>query len=209
MFRPLFLKTSKAETTDYLLNLEKDYLCRRPAYQKGSMFRDLNDLKEADEIALAAGTRIREGSGTREDLDTIYDWKNGGSRFWTGKKSLQQQFASNCDARRGSTLARADKAVKAGAWLAAMRCLINPELVGVQVRTASAILTCIYPDRFTVLDELAIRPLGIYRKVNFDIEFYDLYLAECRKNQHEYGIELRSLDRAFWEWGKRYPYPPS
>src|SRR5207248_475130 len=121
--------------------------------------------------------------------------KNGGSRFWGGKKSLQQQFASNSDSRRDRALARVDRAVKKGDWRGAMLCLVNPELVGVQVRTASAILTCIYPDQFTVMDKLAVRPLGVYGAANFDVEFYGCYLTECRRHQQDYGIELRSLDR--------------
>ena len=44
------------------------------------------------------------------------------------------------------------------------------ELNGVQVRTASAMLAAIYPDQYTVMDELALRALGVDDEVNEQAE---------------------------------------
>ena len=102
-------------------------------------------------------------------------------------------------------LHRANKATKDHDDLLAMLCLLTPSLIGVRVKSASAILACIYPEQYTVVDELAARAFDNWNIKDPDITFYCDYLNECRRLRTKYGIELRALDRAFWEWGKRHP----
>jgi len=80
-------------------------------------------------------------------------------------------------------------------------------LRGVGVPVASAILTAIFPDRYTVIDFRALEALGHDAA---GIEFYRQYLEFCRELA-ESGIAhlqanrpaptpLRALDRALWQW---------
>jgi hypothetical protein len=64
---------------------EKDYFKRPVRYAANS--------KEADEMALSAGTRIREGERTKENLKVIFHWKNESSRFY--KSKLEPAFDRN------------------------------------------------------------------------------------------------------------------
>lgn len=80
-------------------------------------------------------------------------------------------------------------------------------LRGVGVPVASAILTAIFPDRYTVIDFRALEALGHDAA---GIEFYQQYLEFCRQLA-ESGVvrlqtnrpgptPLRALDRALWQW---------
>jgi hypothetical protein len=51
------------------------------------------DSKVADEITLSAGTRIRQGERTKENLKILFHWKNESSRFY--KSKLEPAFDSN------------------------------------------------------------------------------------------------------------------
>ena len=164
-FRPLFAKPNDAETKKYLACLEKAYLTRKPQYQKESHFHGLINSKDADDRALSAGVTIRRAIDADEyshsktdpsnELNIIYDWKNGGSRFW---KRLVRDFNDrNPPARMREALHRANKATKDHDNSLAMLCLLTPSLIGVRVKSASAILACIYPEQYTVVDELAAR----------------------------------------------------
>jgi hypothetical protein len=204
-FEPLFLQADDAATRCHLCKLEQGYLDRKPMYQAGSRFRGLPDSKSADCIALVAGKRIRDGGGGAEDLDLIFDWKNGGSRFW---KKLAQQFRENSQRQRSKALARVDTAVKAKQDFCAVLCLQRPALRAVQVKTASAILACIYPEDYTVIDELALRAVGLFEIKTVDADFYCDYLNYCRALKARFNMSLRSLDRAFWEWGKTHAKDP-
>jgi len=169
-----------------LCHLEDGYL-RRTTGSKQS-------LKTADEIVLKVGRKIREGECTKSNLKKIFQCKNEDSRFW---KKLEADFDSNPCERIATTLALADKAKSEAEAVGALI-----KLSGVGVPTASAILMAIYPERYTVIDQLALRALGIS---NQEIAFYVLYNAACRDLAREHGVCLRTLDRALWEYGKRHP----
>ena len=64
---------------------------------------------------------------------------------------------------------------------------------------ASAILTAIDASRFTIIDVRALEALGV-KKVSPTVEFYLEYLVNCRLLAVECGVDLRTLDRAMWQW---------
>ena len=80
-------------------------------------------------------------------------------------------------------------------------------LRGVGVPVASAILTAIFPDRYTVIDFRALEALGHDAA---GIEFYRHYLEFCRELAESGKVHLqadlpaptalRALDRALWQW---------
>jgi hypothetical protein len=74
-------------------------------------------------------------------------------------------------------------------------------LNGVQVPVASAILTAIDPERFTVIDFRALEALGV-TNATMTINYYLEYLDACRGLARENKVPLRTLDRALWQWSK-------
>ena len=83
------------------------------------------------------------------------------------------------------------------------------ELRGVDLPIASAILACIDPERYTVLDFRALEALGHARH---DVDFYVEYVAFC-KHLADCGViqpqanlpgptSLHALERALWEWSR-------
>ena len=141
-----------------------------------------------DAAALAAGARIRNGQYTRSNLLEIFEWKTRGR----GRSRLQR----NSDAEIADALALATAAKTDRTALAVLM-----GLDGVQVPVASAVLTVIYPERFTIVDFRALHALGI-KDANITIDFYLFYLAECRKLARANHVSLRTLDRALWQWSK-------
>jgi hypothetical protein len=72
-------------------------------------------------------------------------------------------------------------------------------LHGVGIPMASAILTAINPERYTVLDFRALESLGITNWPE-NVAFYVFYLEACRELAAKHGKSLRTLDRALWQW---------
>ena len=143
---------------------------------------------EKENGAFEAGSQIRAGAYTRAHLGTIFEWKTNGR----GKSRLLE----NTDDEIADAL---NLAVTAKTERAALAVLCG--LHGVDVPVASAILTAIYPERYTVIDFRALEALGI-KKTNLTVNFYLDYLADCRKRAKAQTIELRELDRALWQWSK-------
>jgi thermostable 8-oxoguanine DNA glycosylase len=171
--------------------LEQDYF-QRPVDYAG-------DAKQADKLAEDAGTKIRKGELTKENLKVIFHWKHASSRFY--ERRLKGAFDSNDADFVGAILKRVREIVDAGedAGNAVAEFL---KLKGVGVPTASAFLANIYPKKFTVIDELALRALGVNDKA---IAFYLYYNDECSRLAKEKDVSNRTLDRALWEWGKTHP----
>lgn len=171
---------------------ELNHLAR--GYLRRITKRSKQSFSAADAIALDAGRKIREGERTKSNLKKIFRWKNEDSRF---RKKLEHDFDSNPPQRIADALALAGRAKTDVEAVAALT-----KLSGVGVPTASAMLTAIYPKRYTVIDQLAIRALGID---NQEIAFYVLYNVTCRDLAKRHGVGLRTLDRALWEYGKAHP----
>ena len=152
------------------------------------------DSKVADEIALSAGTRIRQGERTKENLKILFHWKNESSRFY--KSKLEPAFDSNHADCVATVLRSVDEAKNVEDAILALT-----KFRGVEVPTASAMLANIYPDRFTVIDTLSLRALGVE---NPQIAFYRSYNDACLSLAKRFGVSVRTLDRALWEWGKTH-----
>jgi thermostable 8-oxoguanine DNA glycosylase len=183
MLRPQF-------ENNEIRHLEQGYLQRRRVEYA-------RDAKQADKLAKNAGTRIRKGELTKKNLEEIFRWKNASSRFYARLKSL---FDSNPAEFVAAVLKRVREIVVDGDGGDAVAELMK--LKGVRVPTASAFLANIYPEKFTVIDTLALRALGV---IDQEIAFYRYYNNECSRLAKETGVSIRTLDRALWEWGKTHP----
>ena len=75
-------------------------------------------------------------------------------------------------------------------------------LDGVGVRVASALLTVARPDKFTVIDELAVRTLRAHDEWDSTWPPYADYVSTCGGLAKRCKSDLRTLDRALWAWGR-------
>jgi hypothetical protein len=146
---------------------------------------------EQDDGALAAGRRIREGKFTRKSLSDIFEWKTKGRGRSRLLRNADEEIA---DALRLPVSAETERA--------ALAVLLG--LQGVQVPVASAILTAIDPERYTVIDFRALQALGS-DSTDRSVNFYLAYLDACRELAKAHRVTLRNLDRALWQWSDEQP----
>ena len=144
---------------------------------------------EDDEKALAAAARIRDGECSRSNLERIVAWKSD------RRLAL---ISENSDSEIADALRLALRATEPRSALAVLT-----GLRGVGAPMASAILTAIDPEKYTVMDFRALEALGV-ADANTGLEFYlRHYLPECKRLASEAGVSLRTLDRALWAWSKK------
>jgi len=139
-----------------------------------------------DTEAMAAGRAIASGDYSRAHLMTIQRWKTKGRG---ATRLARNTDAEICDALALAVSAKTDRAA------ASVLC----GLVGVQLPVASAILTAIDPERFTIIDFRALEALNA-SKSYVDLQLYLPYLTFCRTLAAEAHVSLRTLDRALWQW---------
>lgn len=150
-----------------------------------------------DSEVMAAGTAIREGSYSRENLMTIVEWKLGrpnGTYF----PSIRYIKENTDEAIASSLRAAVHAKTEREAIEACMR------LQGVQVRVASAIMMAIYPKRYTVIDVRSLEELG-QSNDRPSVAYYLQYREACEQIAEARGVELRDLDRALWQKNRK-PY---
>ena len=151
------------------------------------------DHAKDDEDALDAGSRIAARQITSAEIYVIFKWKTKNRGVSRLRRNEEKDIL---DAVRAATTAPDDRT--------AVEALI--ELSGVDVPVASAILTAIYPDRYTIIDFRALEALGT-NTTNRNVPFYLRYLRHCRETAEMYGVSLRQLDRALWQWSYERKQP--
>jgi hypothetical protein len=147
-----------------------------------------------DMAAFEAGRRIAAGARDRADFLAIFEWKTRGRGRSRPARNTDLDIADALDLAIGARTERVALAVLTG-------------LAGVDVPVASAILTVVDPVRFTIIDFRALWSLGIKRVTYYPVGFYLEYLAACRRIAADAGIDLRSLDRALWQYSKEHQPP--
>jgi hypothetical protein len=138
--------------------------------------------------ALMAGSRIAGGENSRTNLEVIFRWKTGGRGISRLSRNTDTEIEDALRMAVGAQTERAAVAVLCG-------------LYGVEVPVASAVLTAINPQRYTIIDFRALESLGI-KSYYATVDYYLVYLAQCRDLAHQHSIGLRELDRALWQWSK-------
>ena len=130
------------------------------------------------------------GNDPRTNLTIIVNWKLESFRRFKPEGLLKENSDEEiADAVRLAADAKTDRS--------GIAVLVG--LSGVGIPVASAILTAMFPLRYTVIDKRALTSLG-HPKNDGTIKFYIQYLAECRRLADLYKVELRTLDRALWQW---------
>ncbi len=139
-----------------------------------------------DRVMEEAGRRIVAGDFSRPNLEDIYKWKAARAIRWLRKNT---DIAVKMAIEGAVAAADVKQAVDA---LTVLR--------GVRVKMASAILTAINPERYTVLDFRALEALG--SEDSEDLDLYVEYLEFCQNSARRYRITMRNFDRANWQWSK-------
>lgn len=75
-------------------------------------------------------------------------------------------------------------------------------LEGVSFPTASVILHFLHPYPYPILDFRALESLGVDKKSGYSFEFWDEYVKATRKLAKENQVDMRTLDRALWQWSR-------
>ena len=151
---------------------------------------------ELEKAAYEAGAAIRAGEYSLANLEAIVRWKS---------ERVVHYLIANSGAKIRQVLAVA--ASPDSSTRKAVEALM--ELRGVDLAIASAILACIAPDRYNVLDFRTLEALGHARH---DVNFYAEYVEFCRKLAEQSlvkpqsdlpgGTPLHALERALWEWSR-------
>lgn len=142
---------------------------------------------DEDREPLLAGAAIRDrGDFTRDNLAKIFKWKTRDR----GKSRLLR----NQDAEIEEALRLATGAIHPRTAISVLR-----GLDGVEVPVASAVMTMIYPNRYTVIDFRALETLGVEQSFP-TVTYYLAYLHRCQIIAKDWCLSLRELDRALWQW---------
>jgi hypothetical protein len=144
--------------------------------------------------ALAAGAAARDrGWYRRSEFIEVCRWKTARSAPRVARNTAP---AIRRATRRG--LSSPDEGARMVSLL---------ELEGVGVPTASTLLYCAFPDDYPILDVRALDSLGVRARSVYPVGFWLEYLAACRGLSHRHGVDLRTLDKALWQYSKERSGP--
>jgi hypothetical protein len=161
--------------------------------------REAGDREQRlERAAFDAGSAIRNGDYSLVNLEPIVRWKSEHAvHYLIGNSSERIRRALEVAAAPEATTREAVNALLA--------------LHGVDVPIASAILTAIFPERYTVMDCRVLEALGYPRQ---DLQFYEDFLAFCRRlvnsgavpgqNDMPERTPLRNLDHALRQWSESH-----
>lgn len=159
--------------------------------------QDEVDYEIEQEMLEILPVAFAEGTWEWDDLEDIIEWKSG--RFGgTNVESFNENPTRKVEEAIQETLAT-------NSVLRKVECLSG--LDGVRVRTATALLLFVDPEAYTVLDLNAWETLqesgNLYTDMSDDPapDEYLRYLGVCHALANEFGVELRTLDRALWVLG--------
>jgi hypothetical protein len=138
-------------------------------------------------LELGAAVR-RRGHYTREEFIQVCAWKTVRSR----SKVASNPAAAVIEAT-SLALTATDEARRIEALLA---------LEGVGVPTASTLLYVAFPDDYPILDVRALESLGVKPRSQYPVSFWLAYLSACRELARQYGVSIRTLDKALWQHSK-------
>jgi hypothetical protein len=145
-----------------------------------------NEDHTRESKAMAAGKRIKSGDREVADLLAIAAWKS---------PRRQALILENSAELVAEALEMACKVKSERLAVVALSALS-----GVGLPMASAIMTCVNPGRYTVIDVRALDALG-ERGRGITASIYEHYLKFCRHESARLDVSLRTLDRALWQAG--------
>ena len=76
-------------------------------------------------------------------------------------------------------------------------------LHGVSYPVASVLLHFAFPHKYAVMDFRAIWSLGWSQSKSYDFDYWQKYCGEMRKISVDTGLDMRTIDKALWEYSKQ------
>lgn len=77
-------------------------------------------------------------------------------------------------------------------------------LNGVAFPVASCILHWFHSEKFPILDFRAVWSLGIDQPSAYTLDFWENYVMATRALSVEWDVDMRTLDRALWQYSKEH-----
>ena len=151
-----------------------------------------------DEPVLRIGAAARaRGHFTKPEFIEVCRWKTPRSQ-----PRVARNTAAEIEEATGLALAAKSEA---------LRIEIPRALAGVDWATASVLLHLAHTDPYPILDYRALEAFGMNRVPTYTVTFWNSYVAACRSLATNAGVDMRTLDRALWQWSKerRPPTPGS
>jgi len=136
---------------------------------------------------LRAGIAKR-GFLTLEELKIVCRWKTARSQSHVAKNT-----AADVEAITKVCFETENERLRIGSLLL---------LEGVQYPTASVMLHFFHSDPYPILDVRALEALGIQKPSAYDFSFWFQYVTFTRQLARENGVDMRTLDKALWQWSK-------
>jgi hypothetical protein len=155
----------------------------------GQIARLAGDYEYADDTAVRAiGVAARNrGWYRRDELVAVALWKTERSR---SRVRLNRE-----DAVKDATelaLRTADERLRLG---------VLTQLQGVLMPTASVLLHLAHRDPYPILDFRALWSLGVDVPPSYySFELWERYVQRCRELAVNAGVDMRTLDRALWQY---------
>jgi len=141
-----------------------------------------------ESIGAKAGER---GHYTKQEFLAVTKWKT--------ERSKSRCAANTAAAVRDATelaLATTDERLRIG---------VVTLLQGVEMPTASVLLHLAQRDPYPILDYRALWSLGVEEPpVYYSFDFWWAYVEACRSLAKQTGVEMRTLDRALWQYSKEH-----
>ena len=136
----------------------------------------------------------KQGYLTADDLLTLDEWK-------LPTRRNQHNIKKNEQLQVGFVKDMTELAFSAKTELGRIRCLFALE--GVKLPVGSTILHWFHDDRYPIWD------IRARESVQYDKSLYDhwfkgwmAYVNFCKKTAKENGVNMRTLDRALWQYSK-------
>lgn len=148
-----------------------------------------------DSVVQAIGAKAQgRGWYTREELVAVALWKTERSR-----SRVQQNREDAVKDATELALRTADERLRIG---------VLTQLQGVLMPTASVLLHLAHRDPYPILDFRALWSLGVdVQPSYYSFELWERYFQRCRELAMEAGVDMRTLDRALWQYSSTHQGP--
>jgi len=145
---------------------------------------------------MAQGPAVRDrGHLVKSELEALAHWKSPRAARHAGRNSEQYvaevtRFAlgTKCERARIESLTLLD---------------------GVSWPTASVILHLFHRDRYPIIDFRAIWSVSLDVPRQYSFDYWWAYVAFCRGRANAANVDMRTLDRALWQYSKENQKPGS
>jgi hypothetical protein len=133
----------------------------------------------------------RRGHLTGEEFQAICKWKTPRSK----SRVAQNEGALIEEASRIVFSAREER-LRIGTFTL---------LKGVSYPTSSVFLHFLHQDMYPLLDVRTLESLGMDKPAVYTFEFWWEYVLDCRQLAKNLDVDMRTLDKALWQYSKSGP----